>query len=144
MSNTVKRYLKESGRWDTPITVDRGGHACFGGEYWGMRMFSDWIDAGFYGEVDEDGVVVEHHEPRLESGRWVRDQHGTHWWLTDTPEWDRQWFVRNGVKPPRHFADEQYTQWTDFGGGLYRMDYHNPRPSLWRRLCDVVSGAIKR
>lgn len=137
--NRTETVLREGGFWDWPVTVDRKNRAVKG-LHWGGRMFANWIDAGFYGECDETGMLIKPREPRLESGHWCQDQYGVEWWITDTPDWDKAWFKTQGVKPPKHFGDKRFCYWKDFGDGLSRLDYHAPtRWERWRAIITFTS-----
>lgn len=125
--NDVESYLKKSGKWRMPITTDRG-HAIQGDGWW-PTYYADWINAN-----DRE---------KLSPGGWTRDDNGHDWWITTTPEWDRQWFQKRGVKPPKRFGDKSSTYWKDCGGGLSKLSYAGqPRLSrpgrmlqrAWRHL----------
>lgn len=130
--NRVEQVLRENGTWNTPITVDARGHATFGGQHWGARMYAEWIDAGYQEYLDEDESILK---PGGPSGHcWADDQYGRHWWVSDTLDWDRAWFKRRGVKPPRLMADYKHTYWHDHGGGLSNLRYRAPDKKPWWRF----------
>lgn len=125
--NEVEAHLRQSGEWATPIGTDYRGRATQG--TWWPRYYAQWLDT--HGDV--------RNETGLDPGGWTRDERGRDWWTTTTPDWDREWFQRNGVKPPDRFGDKANTYWKDYGDGLRGLSYRTPeRPGLWTRLCAMV------
>lgn len=106
--NEVEAYLRESGKWRTPIDTDWLGRAKQG--TWWPTYYAQWLDA---------------HEERggRNPGGWTPDDQYREWWITDTPEWDKQWFRAQGVRPPKRFGDKARTYWKDYGDGLKGRSY---------------------
>lgn len=89
-------------------------------------VHTDWLGRAVFG-----GRTAEAHNSawhaafpgrwesgELQGGCWVKDEHGRHWWVTDTPEFDRSWWRSQGVRPPKRFGTYDHFTWKDYGGGL--------------------------
>lgn len=124
--NEVETYLRTHGGWSNPINTDRRGRAIQG--TWWQRYYAQWLDA--HGDRRGD----RRDQLALSPGGWVPDQNRDDWWATTTPEWDRNWFHQNGVKPPERFMDKADTHWEDHGNGLSQLSCHSDRPGFWARL----------
>jgi hypothetical protein len=110
--NEVEAYLRQSGSWHVTITTDWLGRASKGGTWW-PTYYSQWIDAH---EAERD--------PRkFGPGGWARGDDGQDRWITDTPEWDKEWFRARGVRPPKRFGEKSRTYWKDYGDGLQGLSY---------------------
>lgn len=129
--NEVETELRRSGKWWTPITTDSQGRATQGD--WWPRYYAAWIDT--HGATrDETG---------LKPATWCRDDDYHEWWVTDTPEWDHEWFTLQGVKPPKRFGNRANTHWKDYGDGLKGLVYRNAKPEhhrWWTRLRNRLTG----
>jgi hypothetical protein len=108
--NEVEAYLRESGKWRTPVDTDWLGRAVTG--TWWPTYYAQWLDTHGAERSNEFGP-----------GGWTRDDAGNGWWITSTPEWDRQWFRTQGVRPPKRFGEKSHTYWKDHGGGLFGLEY---------------------
>ncbi|MET8430085.1 hypothetical protein [Nocardia sp. NPDC004860] len=98
------------------IRTNWRGHAIKGP--WFGDYYLTWIEAN--------------NRSKVEPGCWCTDEHGRDWWVTDTPEWDRQWFRSQGVKPPQRFGDRAQTEWIDQGEGLRLLGYTTaPQTRRW-------------
>lgn len=108
--NEVEQHLRDTGKWDSSIPGhDRDGHAVQG--TWWARYYAEWLDA---------------HQDRpssLDPARWCRDGQGNLWWVTQTPDWDAQWFRGRNVEPPKLIGDPRRTYWHDYGDGLRGLCY---------------------
>ena len=91
--NVVEQYLRESGKWNVPVDTDWRKRAIQG--LWWACYYSAWLDA-----FRPDGKKTS----GLDPGGWTRDADYQEWWITSTPEWDRQWFKANGEKPPKQIG----------------------------------------
>jgi len=119
--NEVETYLRQSGNWGIAIDTDWRGRAKPG--KWWQRYYSQWLDAHDAFRKDRD----------IDPGGWARGDDGNEWWLTDTPDWDREWFNGQGVQPPPRFGEKANTYWKDYGGGLSGRAY---RPDISVTLGD--------
>lgn len=131
--NEVEAYLRESGKWRTPISTDWRGRVTSG--TWWPTYYAQWLDV-HQTEREERG-----HDFR--PGGFTRDANHNEWWITDTPEWDRQWFRDQGVLPPNRFGDKTCTYWKDYGGGLLGLSYKSddnssPKTGFWSRLRAII------
>lgn len=106
--NEVETYLRASGQWKVPIETDWLGRAKQG--TWWPTYYSQWLDA----HPQREG---------RDPGGWTHDDSYRDWWVTDTPDWDRQWFRAQGVRPPKRFGEKDRTYWKDCGDGLRRKSY---------------------
>lgn len=126
--NEVETYLRESGKWSTPIDTDSNGHARPG--RWWQTYYAQWLD--------------NHDRDDYQPGGWTRDETLSDWWITDTPDWDRQWFQQRGVRPPKLFGDRANTYWEDYGDGLKGLAYRAPDEPVelgrWARFWQYVTG----
>lgn len=112
--NDVESHLRDSGEWFAPIATDSGGHARpSDSPAWWPTYYAQWLDAHSQGRD----------EKRLDPGGWTRDERGRDWWVTTTPEWDREWFQRRGVQPPERFGDKSKTFWQYSSPNLGQLKY---------------------
>lgn len=58
-------------------------------------------------------------------GYWARGDAGIDAWITQTPEWDRAWFTKQGMLLPR-FSDVSAVYWRDYGDGLRGLSHSHP------------------
>lgn len=108
--NDVESYLRKSGGWYAPISTDTQGRACCGQEWW-PTYYAQWLDA--------------HDRNQLSPGGWTQDKRSRDWWVTTTPDWDRQWFQRRGVQPPKRFGDKSRTFWEYGSPNLGSLRYNS-------------------
>lgn len=110
--NEVEKYLRESGKWGAAIPTDWRGRAVQG--TWFPNYYAAWLDA--HQHLRDGGQ-------RIDPASWARGDDGKNWWITETPVFDREWFRRQGVKPPKRFGEKAKTYWKDYGGGLRGLSY---------------------
>lgn len=110
--NEVEKYLRESGKWNVRIPTDWRGRAVQGN--WFPNYYSAWLD---------DHQHLRDGGQRIDPASWAPSDDGKVWWITETADWDREWFRRQGVKPPKLFGEKSRTYWKDYGGGLRRLSY---------------------
>lgn len=102
-------------------------------------VHTDWLGRATYGGATADDYSAAWHRAfpgrwesgELDPGSWCQDDCGRHWWVTDTPAFDRQWWLSQGVRPPKRFGTYDHFTWKDYGGGLrkgvYDPDNIHPR-----------------
>jgi hypothetical protein len=59
-------------------------------------------------------------KPADHRGHFARGNDGQDYWITNTPEWDAQWFRLNNMRLPL-FGDAALTYWRDCGDGLKQL-----------------------
>lgn len=61
--------------------------------------------------------LAAHDRSKQEPGCWAGKV-----WVTDTPEWDADWFRSHGFRVPR-MGHHSEAHWKDYGGGLHGLEY---------------------
>lgn len=110
--NEVEKYQRETGKWHTPVNTDWLGRAVKG--TWWPNYYAAWLDA--HGAERDERAKKGDRE--FGPGGWAPDDNYRDFWFSDTPDWDKQWFRNQGVRPPKRWTTRDRLTWVDCGGGL--------------------------